>query len=872
MPRRVEVRVVAAVHLRAAAAAVAVRLHRVECASAFGQSARKLEKFETPELAAVLAGGGTSRVVAWDQTFTFTSDIARPEELVATFKVSEAGQALGEASVTLEGLGDSRPRETWLPLRRSDTESDVALDKGFLRVVLLYVATPRVEVRVREGDGFFGAEGDAAFVDAKVIGLSEPQGTGATVVERLDSEFSTRRVGVLPKPQWEQTFVVAEVADARLVLEFEGTCGQCSLGKARLSFEDLPAEARCDATVTCEGGAETAVALRLRTDTMPDMVGLATQDFLEAIDDLSDDEVTETLRELGSEMPADATADAWRQRLRLVYGPRELHLSVRRVVTEDGPFPTLAHTAATTPLCQLQAPAHQQRDMCGIFVCERLAPIVDHHRGVSYAVMKRTALRPEFVDEEPATPGGFVRRTAASYVEEGTTARVTQVRLGRDGRVQCYVVGKSLHSQVGGSPGTVEGWAAAEDERGAVCLRPISGTMFTPVEMHLNGSTVTVQPSLSSAGPSAAVLKLRLDQLYAWESTADGRGFCFRLSEGDVDAGLVDRASFRMRGSEGLELMRLLDSTIRRHRDAGARYAGSRFCTSALAPAGVMAVAVNPLRRDFTVGFAVVVKPSQIAAPIVELLQQAMYTVISVGNLASAVEQLWRSVSGAGGARGLLVMQRDCNEGVGSGDSFSGLVALSLAGKLPESVAVVAVLPDGSVAETTRTELRRSLCNRLEVLVEPVQTAEVAQLCWLLPPPLAQLPPGVQRLASTPLARQLTASKVTGEWKAGLGSSQQLRDKLTKPLQRAVGGKKTRFVDKENNLDLNLCYITKTCIAMGLPADATEGLIRNNIKEVARFFDLKHPVSLGAKCHNSCREYSCPLTRPVVVGGHIQDL
>ena len=65
---------------------------------------------------------------------------------------------------------------------------------------------------------------------------------------------------------------------------------------------------------------------------------------------------------------------------------------------------------------------------------------------------------------------------------------------------------------------------------------------------------------------------------YAWEATADGSGFCFRLSEGDADAGLVDRACFRMRGSEGQLLMQLLDATIRKQRDAGVRYAGEYLC------------------------------------------------------------------------------------------------------------------------------------------------------------------------------------------------------------------------------------------------------------------------------------------------------
>ena len=61
---------------------------------------------------------------------------------------------------------------------------------------------------------------------------------------------------------------------------------------------------------------------------------------------------------------------------------------------------------------------------------------------------------------------------------------------------------------------SVEGWVVAEDARGALCLRPILGAMFTPVEMHLNGSTVAVQPRWSAAGDASALLKLRLDQLY----------------------------------------------------------------------------------------------------------------------------------------------------------------------------------------------------------------------------------------------------------------------------------------------------------------------------------------------------------------------
>ena len=46
-------------------------------------------------------------------------------------------------------------------------------------------------------------------------------------------------------------------------------------------------------------------------------------------------------------------------------------------------------------------------------------------------------------------------------------------------------------------------------------------------------AVVTVRPRLCAEGPEAA-LQLRLDHIYAWEATADGNGFCLRLSEGDI--------------------------------------------------------------------------------------------------------------------------------------------------------------------------------------------------------------------------------------------------------------------------------------------------------------------------------------------------
>ena len=45
---------------------------------------------------------------------------------------------------------------------------------------------------------------------------------------------------------------------------------------------------------------------------------------------------------------------------------------------------------------------------------------------------------------------------------------------------------------------------------------------------------------------------------------------------------MLDRATFRMRAGEGLQLAQLLDSSVRQRRDAGARYAGAKFCASVL--------------------------------------------------------------------------------------------------------------------------------------------------------------------------------------------------------------------------------------------------------------------------------------------------
>ena len=51
---------------------------------------------------------------------------------------------------------------------------------------------------------------------------------------------------------------------------------------------------------------------------------------------------------------------------------------------------------------------------------------------VAYAVVKRTALRPDFIEETKTTGGGFVHLTAAGYAEAGATVRVGEVRMGSE--------------------------------------------------------------------------------------------------------------------------------------------------------------------------------------------------------------------------------------------------------------------------------------------------------------------------------------------------------------------------------------------------------------------------------------------------------
>ena len=73
-------------------------------------------------------------------------------------------------------------------------------------------------------------------------------------------------------------------------------------------------------------------------------------------------------------------------------------------------------------------------------------------------------------------------------------------------------------------------------------------------------------------------------------------------------------------------------------------------------------------------------------------------------------------------------------------------------------------------------------------------------------------------------------------------------------VKALVSKKKYRFC--YDGFDLDLSYITTRIIAMGLPSTSIEGLYRNPMEEVQKFFNTRHPSHY--KVYNLCEEKNYP--------------
>jgi len=129
-----------------------------------------------------------------------------------------------------------------------------------------------------------------------------------------------------------------------------------------------------------------------------------------------------------------------------------------------------------------------------------------------------------------------------------------------------------------------------------------------------------------------------------------------------------------------------------------------------------------------------------------------------------------------------------------------------------------------------------------------------------------ELPPLQLPLAAAASAREehsisrSTLDIGTPSFSAGIPQHDYISASLTSNtkggnmIKSAVSKKKRRF--KMGTYDLDLTYITDRIIAMGFPSVGSEAIYRNDIRDVTRFFENRHPNHY--KIYNLCSERLYP--------------
>eukprot|EP01087_Luapelamoeba_hula_P016849 TRINITY_DN5217_c0_g1_i2.p1 TRINITY_DN5217_c0_g1~~TRINITY_DN5217_c0_g1_i2.p1 ORF type:complete len:381 (-),score=66.21 TRINITY_DN5217_c0_g1_i2:104-1246(-) len=73
-------------------------------------------------------------------------------------------------------------------------------------------------------------------------------------------------------------------------------------------------------------------------------------------------------------------------------------------------------------------------------------------------------------------------------------------------------------------------------------------------------------------------------------------------------------------------------------------------------------------------------------------------------------------------------------------------------------------------------------------------------------------------------------------------------------IRHQVSKSKRRYIDPENNIDLDLSYINSKIVAMGFPSEGSESVYRNPMPEVQRMLEMYHKNHY--KVYNLCSERS----------------